>query len=262
MKTSEKTDQIVPAYISAQAAVTPAEKNGFNTHFKTKYVDLDSAFNACRDALRENKIGVFQTINEQGDRMITRLFHESCQWLEGSTPLLMGGKQDMQAIGSATTYARRIGLMAAMGITPEDDDGHAASAEGYRAKPMSAHEAKEVIKWDVIQKSIDEAEDEKKLKKVEDRVKANKGYWPQSYISSAEERITARRDELEKAKFSSMNVEQIIEAMKTAEALSDLEELKSAFEKRPTDVAIMGAGMDAFSKRENELLDQRAAQDA
>jgi len=32
----------------------------------------------------------------------------------------------MQGLGSATTYARRYGLMSAAGIAPEDDDGNAA----------------------------------------------------------------------------------------------------------------------------------------
>ena len=36
------------------------------------------------------------------------------------------GKQDMQGLGSAMTYARRYGLMAMAGIAPEDDDGNAA----------------------------------------------------------------------------------------------------------------------------------------
>ena len=48
------------------------------------------------------------------------------------------GKQDMQALGSALTYARRYGLAAMVGVAPEDDDGNAAveAAPVVVAKPV------------------------------------------------------------------------------------------------------------------------------
>ena len=39
-------------------------------------------------------------------------------------------KNDAQGFGSALTYCRRYGLLAAFGIAPEDDDGNAASKRG------------------------------------------------------------------------------------------------------------------------------------
>ena len=44
------------------------------------------------------------------------------------------GKQDMQGYGSATTYARRYGLLGMAGIAPEDDDGNAAVATSKNKK--------------------------------------------------------------------------------------------------------------------------------
>jgi len=46
-------------------------------------------------------------------------------------------KQDAQGYGSALTYARRYSLMTALGIAPEDDDGHAASAATAKADEVN-----------------------------------------------------------------------------------------------------------------------------
>ena len=80
------------------------------------------------EALDKNGLAIWQSITEEGDRLITRLYHTSGQWMEGYTPLIIA-KNDMQGLGSAYTYARRYGLMAMMGIAPEDDDGQAASSK-------------------------------------------------------------------------------------------------------------------------------------
>jgi len=42
---------------------------------------------------------------------------------------LIINKQDMQGFGSALTYARRYGIMAAVGVATEDDDGVAAGSD-------------------------------------------------------------------------------------------------------------------------------------
>lgn len=127
MEHSQAIDKIMPAYVKAWGATEGAKKDTENPHFKRKYADLESVMDACKSALSENSLAVAQSI--RGDFMITRLWHSSGQWLEGSTPLLIG-KQDMQGLGSAMTYARRYGLMAIIGIAPEDDDGNAAVATG------------------------------------------------------------------------------------------------------------------------------------
>src|SRR5690606_24979315 len=57
--------------------------------------------------------------------LITRLVHESGEWIAGKYPI-HPVKADPQGEGSALTYARRYALMAIAGIAPEDDDGNAA----------------------------------------------------------------------------------------------------------------------------------------
>ena len=121
MRTSEATDKIVPAFIAAEHEVGAVKKTATNPHFKSKYADLDAVMDACTEALKAHGLGVWQSATEDGSRMVTRLYHESGQWIEGYTPLIIG-KNDMQGLGSAYTYARRYGLMAALGIAPEDDE--------------------------------------------------------------------------------------------------------------------------------------------
>ncbi len=133
MKTSTDTDKIIPAYIKAEHAVGSVKKTASNPHFRSKYADLEAVMDACSDALDKNGLAVWQSINEDGDRLITRLYHTSGQWMEGYTPLIIA-KNDMQGLGSAYTYARRYGLMSILGIAPEDDDGNAA-VEAKKAEP-------------------------------------------------------------------------------------------------------------------------------
>jgi len=127
MKTSTDTDKIIPAYIKAEHTIGSVKKTASNPHFRSKYANLEAVMEACSDALDRNGLAIWQSITEEGDRLITRLYHTSGQWMEGYTPLIIA-KNDMQGLGSAYTYARRYGLMAIMGIAPEDDDGNAASA--------------------------------------------------------------------------------------------------------------------------------------
>lgn len=138
MLTSEQTDKIIPAFIKAEHAVGAVKKTATNPHFKSKYADLEAVLDACNEALAANDLGVWQSVSLDGAYMVTRIWHTSGQWMEGYTPLIVG-KNDMQGLGSASTYARRYGLMAALGIAPEDDDGNAAakSPADAKAKPKA-----------------------------------------------------------------------------------------------------------------------------
>lgn len=139
MLTSEATDKIIPAFIKAEHAVGAVKKSANNPHFKSKYADLEAVVDACSEALEKNNLGYWQSVSLDGTTMITRIWHESGQWMEGYTPLIVG-KNDMQGLGSASTYARRYGLMSALGIAPEDDDGNAAakSPADAKGKPKAA----------------------------------------------------------------------------------------------------------------------------
>jgi len=76
--------------------------------------------------------------------LATRIMHKSGQWLENYFPLDAmpdkNGAVTPQAWGSASSYARRYGLQAALGITTGDvdDDGNLASGHEAIAAPRVA----------------------------------------------------------------------------------------------------------------------------
>ena len=131
------------ALAKAQAEMGPALKTATNPHFKKQYADLGAVQEACFDALRNNGFAVYQPIgrDENGPFVKTIFAHEGGETLECTVPLMVG-KNDMQGLGSAITYARRYGLMSMAGIAPEDDDGNAA-AKGKRDAEEAEVKAKE-----------------------------------------------------------------------------------------------------------------------
>ena len=138
MKRSDNIASISKAMSTAQSKICAAKKDSQNPHFKSRYADLASVWDACREQLTANKISVFQPVevDEAGRVNVTTLLaHESGEWIE-STLSLRPMKDDPQAVGSAITYGRRYGLAAMVGVAPDDDDGEAAMD---RTRPQNGH---------------------------------------------------------------------------------------------------------------------------
>jgi hypothetical protein len=132
METSETLNELATALAKAQGQLEGAKKQNLNPAFRSKYADLASVWDACRDALSKNGLSVVQAPSavrtDDGGWAVeldTRLLHTSGQWVE-NTLVVPVGKPDAQGVGSALTYARRYALSAFVGIAPEDDDGNAA----------------------------------------------------------------------------------------------------------------------------------------
>lgn len=132
----------IKALIKAQAAMGKAVKSSKNPHFKSKYADLESVINATMPAFNSNGFAVMQRngVDEMGHWVSTELHHESGEHFDSKVYLLIG-KNDMQGLGSAITYARRYGLLSMAGIAPEDDDGNAAVANKQASKPQMTLDA-------------------------------------------------------------------------------------------------------------------------
>lgn len=122
------TSTIAAALAKAQMEMGKAIKDSANPAFRSKYADLGNVMDACLPALNKHGIAVIQPIIQEMDGRFVKtiLLHESGETLECAVPLIIG-KNDMQGLGSAITYARRYGLMSMAGIAPEDDDGNAAA---------------------------------------------------------------------------------------------------------------------------------------
>lgn len=135
MKHTEQLDKIAPAFAKAQASIEGASKDKTNPAFRSKYADLASCWDACREALTANGLSIIQAPSpaENGVTLVTRILHSSGQWIEDEGIYLPAVKKDPQGFGSALTYARRYGLCAMVGISPEDDDGNAATKSVQKA---------------------------------------------------------------------------------------------------------------------------------
>lgn len=116
-----------PAFAIAQGKVKGAIKDAANPHLKSKYADLASTWDACREALSDQGISVLQFPSRADGEVVvtTFLLHKSGEWMASSLALPVL-QNTAQAIGSAITYGRRYGLAASVGVAPEEDDGSAA----------------------------------------------------------------------------------------------------------------------------------------
>ena len=127
MRTSESVTKIQASLIKAQSQMTGAVKDSSNPFFKSNYADLTSVIKAIKEAWAENKIGFcqFPISTDQGVGVLTRLMHDSGEWMEHEFVLPLP-KYDPQSAGSAITYARRYALQAIAGIPAVDDDAEMA----------------------------------------------------------------------------------------------------------------------------------------
>jgi len=121
-------DKIAAALAGAQGELTnpPKTKTANLGKYKYRYADLAEIIEHVRPVLAKHSLAVVQlTVADARNVLVTRLMHESGQYLEATYPLpAQAAAQDM---GSAITYARRYSLCAILGIAAdEDDDGERA----------------------------------------------------------------------------------------------------------------------------------------
>lgn len=143
MRTSDKIDEIAPAFVAATRDLKNPAKDatiqGSERRPAIAYLSHPGLVEAVRKALRDTGLTYIQEVLETdgGIGVTTRIVHLSGQWIE-TGPLVLpfsGGAQDA---GSAITYARRYALAAIMGMAAdEDDDGTKAQRTPGR-KPRAS----------------------------------------------------------------------------------------------------------------------------
>lgn len=143
MKQSESVKTILSDLGKAQAEfpTLPKDTNGYNY----KYTNLDTVITTLRPILTKYKIGFMQslTTSETGKSAITtRLFHETGEWLEDTTPLpdvLLSKGNAAQNLGAAITYMKRYTLCAMLGVSSDEDpDGKADGNPDFNARKQNA----------------------------------------------------------------------------------------------------------------------------
>jgi hypothetical protein len=141
-------DKLATALAAAQGAMKNAPRNCVNPFFKSKYADLATVWDTCREALCKNGLSVIHYFvpAEAGTISVgTMLLHSSGQKLDCGALNVRLAKADAQSVGSAITYARRYALAAIAGMAAEDDDGQTASAPATEEpEPPQAVDPKQI----------------------------------------------------------------------------------------------------------------------
>jgi len=126
----ENANQAVAGYVKACLALSgKAKKDSVNPHFKSGFVSLESVLATILPSCHENDIVPLQEIikSENGISVRTTIYHASGDRLVLEPIPVPVDKNNAQGVVSASTYGRRVSLMAIFGLAPSDDDGNAAT---------------------------------------------------------------------------------------------------------------------------------------
>lgn len=133
---SDDTKDLLSALSKAQGEFKVIPFDKVNPHFKSKYASLSATIEMIRPILAKHGLSYMQFIstNENSYFVDTVLAHSSGQKISSSLRLIVG-RNDMQGLGSAVTYAKRYALQSILGIAgDEDDDGNQAAKEAETKK--------------------------------------------------------------------------------------------------------------------------------
>jgi hypothetical protein len=131
---SDQVTELFTALSKALGEIESLPLNKTNPHFKSKYADLAITIEKAKPALMKHGLMLLQAVENEGNKYVVEsmITHSSGQWLKSKVELLLT-KQDMQGLGSATTYAKRYAAQSLLFVAgDEDDDGNAASQGGAK----------------------------------------------------------------------------------------------------------------------------------
>lgn len=132
MTRSDSITELATALALAQGEIEGAKKDSENPHFRSKYADLASIWDACREPLSKHGLAIIQSprLVSAGENLWiceveTMLLHKSGEFISDAIGIPVT-RADAQGVGSAATYGKRYALASFVGVAPEDDDGEAA----------------------------------------------------------------------------------------------------------------------------------------
>lgn len=160
MRRSETITSFATALAKAQAEFAPVIKGKqakITERQSYSYADLAAVCASIVPVLSKHGIAVVQGSTAGAlDVLETMLIHgESGEWIASDSPIYDGRNGGAQGWGSGVTYARRYGLLAAVGVAPEDDDdGEKASGSNKRAKSGAATEGLDQAWHDAVEDAL------------------------------------------------------------------------------------------------------------
>ena len=118
MRTSDTIAKLAGALSKAQGKFKAASKDSVNPHFRNKYADLASIWDAIRDPLSANGLSVVQGVLEPNAHehlgpqwsgpkavgVVTTLMHESGEWIQSSVWLGRVSGKNVETIQGARIH--------------------------------------------------------------------------------------------------------------------------------------------------------------
>ena len=128
---------LVESLAAAQAEMKNPTFDKINPHFKSKFASLAAVRDAVVPVLARHGIAMTQTYGfiEGAQVLVTTLYHGNEQ-IVSQVPL--PAYQQPQQWASATTYIRRVSLMAIAGVCGDEDDDAEEAVQVVRKGPQSA----------------------------------------------------------------------------------------------------------------------------
>lgn len=139
---SDHISELAQALAKAQGLMTLAARSSENADTQSRYADLASVWNACRQPLADHGLSVVQIPSWSTDRVTvgTVLMHASGQWIESELSAVPKSSA-MTDISAVITFLRRVALSSMIGVAPQEDDGSAPQSAQRRAQPAAQREA-------------------------------------------------------------------------------------------------------------------------
>lgn len=118
-----------------EAKVKGRTRNGGEYEYTYNYAPLDEIIATIKAPMKTAGLAYRQFLAQRNGQHVMRtiIAHRSGQWMGTDYPIFWDETRGMQGFASGVTYARRYGLMLALGIAAEDDDD-ANVADGNPAK--------------------------------------------------------------------------------------------------------------------------------
>ena len=138
------TAKVQSALVNAMKGMTAPKLDGTG-HHRNQFTTLPTLIRHVRKALTDNGLWVIQPIQyEDGANIVeTRIIHTSGESLSSRMAITipeMRGANEAQAVASGTSYARRVAMLATLGLagSNDDDDGNAGSEPDLRQPKPAA----------------------------------------------------------------------------------------------------------------------------
>ena len=127
---------LVEALANAQSEMRNPAFDKVNPHFKSKFASLAAVRDAVVPVLARHGVAMTQTYDlRDGAQVLLTTLYKGNETIVSAVPL--PAYQQSQQWASATTYIRRVSLMAIAGVCGDEDDDAEEAVQAVRKAPQS-----------------------------------------------------------------------------------------------------------------------------